>query len=301
VQKLLAKNRPVRALVRNKSKAQQVLGTSSELEYPPLQVIEADMGRSEDYEQVLDQAVEGCDSIISVMGATRFSKLTDFLPWRLFGGPDVSSWADRDHPYYSNYLGQKKLIDLAEKHKVKRFVRLTGLSIGFSAFNPFGVLFNLLLSFTSRYGILCEQALANSKVPYVVLRPGGLAEDERDTSVTNIQIEPSGKLPVPSRIGRSDVAELAIAACSLPQDKSYILACRWCGEAKPKPQGVKEDGYATAQECMEKLEESKAVSPSPPAMKHYAIPVSIAVYSLLAVAVKMGLALWHLVVKIVRG
>lgn len=302
VQKLLAQNQPVRALVRSRSKAQEIFGTKTSLEYPALEIIKADISHYEDYQEELEQAVEGCRAIISVMGAVRFSKITDFLPWRLFN-INVSSWAKRDHPYYGNYLAQKKLLELAEKHNVGRFVRLTGLGLAYPATNPFTILFNLLLSVNFRYGVLCEEAITTSKVPYVILRPGGLASDTRDVKSTNVEVEPSGELPFPGRIGREDVAELCLAACELPPDKSYTLACRWCGEGvKPKPQGLKSDGCPTANECFKQLVQSNAVSPVPPSsMKPYGVMVAIVAYSLLLGASKAALALWALATQLVKG
>jgi hypothetical protein len=138
--------------------------------------------------------------IYYVSGAMRVSYLSDFLPWRLFGA-DVSSWAGRDHPYYASYASQKHLVELAAKHKVQRFVRLTGLSLSFSALNPFNVLFKTMLSCINRYNLLGEQALAAGKVPYVILHPGGLSDAPRNTITTNVQVDPSGALPFPSRIG----------------------------------------------------------------------------------------------------
>jgi hypothetical protein len=190
----------------------------------------------------------------------RFSQFLDFLPWRLLN-IDVSGWADRDHPYYGNYLGQKRLIELAKKHKVGRFVRLTGLGLAYSAFNPIGILFNTLLSCNNRWGLKCEEALAKSNVPYVILRPGGLSDSERNYETTNIQIDASGKLPFPGRIGRADVAALCVAATELPPGMKFTLACRGVGtDVKPRPQGVKEDGCATAKECMERLVKSNATN-----------------------------------------
>jgi hypothetical protein len=301
VQQLLAQNRPVRALVRNPTKAQKYFGTSTSLVYPQLEIIVADLSRYEDYEEKLDRAVQGCQSIISVMGVVRFSRITDFVPWRLFRVK--ANWADRDHPYYGNYLAQKRLIELAGKHKVQRFVRLTGLGLAYSAFNPVGILFNTLLSCNNRYGILTEQALAKDIVPYVVLRPGGLANNARNMTTTNLQVDASGKVPFPARVGRSDVAALAIAATEpgiLVADKSYTLACRWVGEdIQPKPQGVKEDGFVTAAECLRAVADSDPVSP--PKMKPYAVAVSLNVYSLAAVSVKASLALWALARKLIFG
>jgi NAD(P)H-binding len=245
--------------------------------------------------------VAGCDSVISVMGAVRFAKLTDFFPWRLFR--QDAEWADRNHPYYGNYLAQKKLIELAEKHQVKRFVRLTGLGLAFSAFNPFSILFNTLLSVNNRWGLLCEQALYESKVPYVVLRPGGLADEQRCVEATNLQVDVTGKLPFPGRIGRADVAALAIAAIDLPTTApNYTLACRWCGEGmKPKPQGFKEEGLATAKECMATVLATKAKSPPPPAMKPYGVSVGLAVTIVGSLFAKLLFVVWNLFTRIVGG
>jgi hypothetical protein len=284
VQKLLARSVPVRALVRSPRKAAEVLGTSEGYEYPPLEIVVADLGRYEDYEGVLDRAVEGCSAIVSVSGAVRFSRLADFLPWRMFR-IDPTGWADREHPYFANYRAQQVLIRLAEKHSIRRFVRLTGLGLAYSPFGPFAILFNGLLSFTNRYGLLCEQALAGSTVPYVVLRPGGLAELERNASSVNVQVDASGKLPFPGRIGRSDVAELAVQSAlylGTLTNQSYTLACRWCGDdIKPKPQGSMADGHPTAREALKALVESGAVSPPPPSrMKPYGAAVALVVYPL---------------------
>lgn len=53
-----------------------------------------------------------------------------------------------DHPYNVNYIGTKNILDAAQNARVKRLVRLTGLSVGLSAFNPFTYLLNLILSMT---------------------------------------------------------------------------------------------------------------------------------------------------------
>jgi hypothetical protein len=103
VEQLLSQNRPVRALVRNPTIAQELFGkngSSKSSMHPNLQIIVAEISRFEDFDEVLDNAVKGCGSIISVSGAMRVSHLSDFLPWRL---ADVSSWAGCDHPYYASY------------------------------------------------------------------------------------------------------------------------------------------------------------------------------------------------------
>jgi hypothetical protein len=309
VEQLLSQNRPVRALVRNPTKAQELFGKNGSFKsslHPNLQIIVAEISRFEDFDEVLEKAVEGCGSIISVSGAMRVSHLSDFLPWRLFGA-DVSSWAGRDHPYYASYASQKHLIELAAKHKVQRFVRLTGLSLSFSAFNPFNVLFNMMLSCMNRYNLLGEQALAAGKVPYVILHPGGLSDAPRNTSTTNVQVDPSGALPFPSRIGRDDVAALCVAAADadgsgvLPTDQSYVLACRWVGEnMEPKPQGAMGDGFSTVSECLERLVQMKPAPPPYPEMKPYRLAVALTFYTFMVVSVKVGMGVWGLAKKSIR-
>jgi hypothetical protein len=117
--------------------------------HPNLQIIVSEISRFEDFDEGLDKVVEGCGSVTYVSGAMRVSHLSDFLPWRLFGA-DVSYWAGRDHPYYASYASQKHLIELAAKYNVQQFVRLVGLSLSFSASNPFNVLFSTMLSCTNR-------------------------------------------------------------------------------------------------------------------------------------------------------
>ena len=178
VQQLLSNNTPVRALVRSKEKAFSIFGTTDELQYPSLQVVQCDLGTST--KDSLRQHVEGCQSIISVSGALRFSKWSDFLPWRLLRSKDATWSKDvSSHPYYLNYAAQANLIDLAEECGVERFVRLTGLSCGLSPFSFVSMLFNSVLSLTTRWHLRTEDYLRASKVPYVILRPGGLAENER--------------------------------------------------------------------------------------------------------------------------
>jgi hypothetical protein len=166
-------------LVRNPEKARQVFGDdlmdgNSSL----LQIIVADLSEFQEHSDVLEQAVKGCDCIISVSGALRFSKVTDFLPWRLMN-PDASAWADTSHPYFCNYLAHCLLVDFAKQYDIERFVRLTGGTVGFSAFNPFVILMSTMLSMTTRHHFFTEKYLRESNVPYMIVRPGGLMNGER--------------------------------------------------------------------------------------------------------------------------
>lgn len=114
-------------------------------------------------------------------------------------------------------------------------------------------------------------------------------------------------LPPPARVGRSDVASLAIAACDpsiLPFSDNYTLAVRWVGQVSPKGQGTMEDGYASAEACLEgvanetekgiiKFEEAKRIKP-------YGVAVGFFFYSFAAVALKVGSVLLRTVLRILR-
>jgi len=295
VEQLLNANKPVRALVRNHSKARELFGKymMEDDEKTKLKIFVCDLGeaaKQEDY-KVLNQAVEGCGSIVSVSGCARISKLSDFLPWRLFR-EDVSGWADSSHPYFGNYKAQCVLVDLAKTHSVSRFVRLTGLSAGYSPFHPVGIIFSSVLSMTTRYHFLCEQYIRNSSVPYLIIRPGGLRNEDRDSTTTHLQVDASGSLPPPGMVSRSDVAAVA-TMCSgrqlLSADHSFTLAVRAVGDnVKPRPQGAKEDGYATVEECLKAVEFQSDSIDKTQHSKPYGLAVGVLVYSLSAIGLKVG-------------
>jgi hypothetical protein len=194
VRELLAADQPVRALVRNETKARELFFVDDDKEEDKnnkkknLQLFVCDLGHAAKTNDtsILEQAVQGCTTILSVSGCLRFSKWTDFLlPWRIVRF-DVSGWADAGHPYYGNYLAQRMLIDLAAKsnNNFGRFLRITGLSAGHSAFHPVSVLFGSIVSLSNRYHYQCEEYLrANAdKVPYLILRPGGMENEDRVSS-----------------------------------------------------------------------------------------------------------------------
>ena len=172
---------------------------------------------------------------------------------------------------------------------------------------------------TSRYHYLCEDYLRNSSIPLVViLRPGGLANHDRNISTTHLQVDPSGSLPPPGRVPRSDVAALAVAACdpsvlTVPMENTshhstsnrirWTLAVRAVGEdIQPRPQGTKQDGYATARECLQALvptdTSSLASTRRQPSSKPYGVAVGLFVYGLLGISLTvlkiLFLNLWKL-------
>ena len=102
-------------------------------------------------------------------------------------------------------------------------------------------------------------------------------------------------LPAPARVGRSDVAALAIAACDLlGLQESFTLAVRWVGDnIQPKSQGKMEDGCATAQECIQQLSQvaDAAAAAVPPQAnnknKPYGLATGLFVYTFAAIMLRL--------------
>ena len=245
-----------------------------------------------DAEEALREAIRGCTAIISAVGDVRPTNFwTDYFRfpiWRIVR-KDVSRWCrDPRHPYYVHYASTRKALRLAEQEQRQResahgeksstipkirFVRISDLCVAHKPWGLVSVLTNILHSLVFRYQEMTEELLKHSLLlDTVVIRPGDLVDDERETGTTNLQVDPTGTVPLPSRIGRDDVAALAVESAlfdsrEMSQRKSvrssvgefshenkklesfhYTLACRWVGsDMSPYPgQGDKKDGHSTA-------------------------------------------------------
>jgi hypothetical protein len=74
----------------------------------------------------------------------------------------------------------------------------------------------------------------------------------------------------------------------LAADQSYTLAVRAVGEMKPKTQGTKDDGFATAVECLQSVKDQPDSIDKTIQSKPYGLAVGILVYSLLGMGIKLG-------------
>jgi hypothetical protein len=234
-------------------------------------------------DESLQDAILGATTIISCVGSVRPSNLwTDFLVrplWRILQS-DVSKWCnDSRHPYYAHYRTTKKALELAEKEQLKReaavsamgdeerpvvprirFVRVSDLCVAQEPWQLVPLLTNALHSMVFRYQDMAEKILeASNLIDTVTLRPGDLVDEERNATTTSLQVDPSGRVPFPARIGREDVAALAVAAALFQSERGsndthsdrpfhYTLGCRWASECmEPYPaQGKKIHGFASA-------------------------------------------------------
>ncbi len=157
-----------------------------------------------DINESLEEAIKGCSTVISCLGAFRPTNLwTDILArplWRLLQ-PDVSRWCkDRRHPYYVHYASTRKVLGCIEREQRRReavanealaeggnvsvprirFIRISDLCVGQKPWHFVPLVTNVVQSVVFRYHEMAEQLLeSSSKVETVVLRPGDLVDDER--------------------------------------------------------------------------------------------------------------------------
>ena len=118
----------------------------------------------------LVSATEGCSTVVDVHGMKpiRFAKITDFFihPKNL-----------PNHPYQINYLGVNRILAAMEINKCQKIVRITGALVGKSAFIPIRALFNILISFSSKWHEASEVAIRNSGLDYTIIRPTELVNE----------------------------------------------------------------------------------------------------------------------------
>ena len=137
-------------------------------------------------------AMAGCCKCVACFGAQRLTKLSDL--W-------TESTQDPAHPYQINYMGVANLVEAAKATPgFQKIVRVTGLSVGYSAFDKIAVLLNLVLSLTIRYQTMGERAIRDSGIDYTVIRPGNMKEPRpegaqlRLSAGTGVHNHPVGKV-----------------------------------------------------------------------------------------------------------
>jgi uncharacterized protein YbjT (DUF2867 family) len=131
----------VRALVRDLSRARQLLPASVEL-------VQGDVGSAEN----LALALGDCDAIICATGAK----------------PSF----DPTGPYQVDYLGTKNLVDAAKSRGIEKFVFVSSLCVS-KLFHPLNLFW--LVLYWKQQG---ENYLKNSGLTYTIIRPGGLKNDQ---------------------------------------------------------------------------------------------------------------------------
>ncbi len=143
VEELVARNIPVKALVRNVEKAREILPPQAEL-------IPGDILNKE----TLHTALGDSTVVLCATGAR----------------PNF----DPTLPYRIDYEGTKNLVDVAKAKGIENFVLVSSMCVS-KLTHPLN-LFWLILVWKKR----AEEYLQNSGLTYTIVRPGGLKNDEND-------------------------------------------------------------------------------------------------------------------------
>jgi uncharacterized protein YbjT (DUF2867 family) len=141
VQQLVERDVPVRALVRDRAKAQSLLPAATE-------IVVGDVLQPAS----LQTAIAGCTVVFCATGAR----------------PSLSPFG----PYQVDYEGTKNLVDAAKAAQVEHFVLVSSLCAS-QLFHPLN-LFWLILVWKHQ----AEQYLQRSGLTYTIVRPGGLKNIE---------------------------------------------------------------------------------------------------------------------------
>ncbi|MBD2090106.1 SDR family oxidoreductase [Microcoleus sp. FACHB-1515] len=183
VAELVRRNIPVRALVRSTEKAAQILPAQTELVTGDVLNIDS-----------IRAAIGDCTVLLSATGAA----------------PSF----DPTGPYKVDYEGTKNLIDVAKEKNIEQFVMVSSLCTS-KLLHPLNLFF-LILVWKKR----AEEYLQASGVPYTIVRPGGLTnEDENADSI----VMSSADTLFDGRIARIKVAQVCVEALTNPTAKNKIV------------------------------------------------------------------------------
>ncbi|WAL62575.1 SDR family oxidoreductase [Thermocoleostomius sinensis] len=182
VQELVQRQIPVRAMVRDLDKGKQLLPDNVEL-------VTGDVLNP----QSLREAIGDSTVILSATGAA----------------PSF----DPTGPYKVDYLGTKNLVDVAKEKGIQQLVMVSSLCVS-KLFHPLN-LFWLILVWKKR----AEEYLQKSGVPYTIVRPGGLKNEDNTDAIVMQGADTlfDGSIP------RTKVAQVCVEALVQPQAKNKIV------------------------------------------------------------------------------
>jgi uncharacterized protein YbjT (DUF2867 family) len=146
VKELVDRGIPVRALVRSRELAAQVLP-------PRAEVVVGDVLDP----TTLEAGMEGCTVVLCATGAR-------------------PSW-DPLQPYRVDYVGTKNLVDVAKAKGIQHFVLISSLCVS-RLFHPLN-LFWLILVWKKQ----AEEYLQKSGLTYTIIRPGGLKNQDNEDGI----------------------------------------------------------------------------------------------------------------------
>jgi len=143
VEQLVQRGIPVRALVRSREKADEVLP-------PQVEIVVGDVEKPD----VLREAIADATVLLCATGAT----------------PSLNPLG----PYQVDYEGTRHLIDAAKAKNIEHFVFVSSLCVS-QFFHPLNM-FWLVLYWKKQ----AEKDLTQSGLPYTIVRPGGLLDSDNE-------------------------------------------------------------------------------------------------------------------------
>lgn len=182
VEQLLSRDVTVKALVRDAAKAKAELPEG-------IEIVVGDVLKPE----TLRSAIADCQVLVSATGAA----------------PSF----DPTGPYKVDYEGNKNLVDAAKLAEVDQFVMVSSLCVS-KFFHPLNLFWGVLY-----WKQQAEDYLKNSGVPYTIVRPGGLKNENNDQAI----VMSSADTLFEGSIPRDKVAEVCAEALSQPSAKNKVV------------------------------------------------------------------------------
>lgn len=184
VKELLERDMTVKALVRDVEKAKAELPQGSE----KLEIVTGDVLKPE----TLVSAIADCQAIISATGAA----------------PSF----DPTGPYKVDYEGTKNLVEAAKQADISQFVMVSSLCVS-RLFHPLNLFWGVLY-----WKQQAEDYLKQSGVPYTIVRPGGLKNENSDQAIVMSAADTLFEGSIP----RQKVAQVCVEALIQPAAKNKV-------------------------------------------------------------------------------
>lgn len=178
VRALVDRQIPVRALVRDRTQAKELLPSGVEL-------IQGDVSDP----RALQVALGDCTVLLCATGAR----------------PNLNP----SGPLVVDYLGVKNLVEAAQAKAIQHFVLVSSLCVS-NLFHPLNLFWFVLL-----WKLQGENALRESGLPYTIVRPGGLLNEERPGNV----IMQGADTLFEGSIPRTQVAQVCVEALFCPESR----------------------------------------------------------------------------------
>lgn len=193
VEALVAGEMTVKALVRDRAKASTQLPQGSE-------IVTGDVLEP----ATLQAAFSDCQIIVSATGAA----------------PSF----DPTGPYKVDYEGNKNLVDAAKAAEIKQFVMVSSLCVS-KLFHPLNLFWGVLY-----WKQQAEDYLKQSGVPYTIVRPGGLKNENNSEAIVMSAADTLFEGSIP----RQKVAEVCVEAIAQPAAKNKVVEIVTSESASPQ-------------------------------------------------------------------